>query len=112
MKINKKKIAIFAGCLAALVLIPYGCNSYFCWHYEKQAQPVIDLAEQFKDVTGKTPRNAAEMGFVEEPMSTGPFYQRVDSAHYQVFYVDEFNRFYIYDSATRKWRTTENTPGH
>lgn len=110
MKIDKKKTAMIAGAIVALLLLPWGCNTYYCWHYEKQAQPLINIVEQYKKTTGKLPRTSAEVGFNEGEFSAGPFYQYVDSTHYQVFYADEFNNFYIYDSSTGKWRSMTDTP--
>ena len=105
-KIDKKKAGILLGCIAALVLIPYGCNRYFCWHYEKQAKPLIDYVEQYRKATGKLPRDAKELGYDISELNSGPYYMYVDSTRYTVYYADSYDRYYTYDSSTGKWTST------
>lgn len=106
MRSQYKKILTLLGSLLTLVTLPIACDAYFSWHYRHMATPLINWIEQYHKVTGRYPKNAAEMGYDDSEIATGPFYQLLDSTHYTIFYTDGAGSNYIYDSKTEQWAST------
>ena len=65
--------------------------------YERRGQVLIDKVEAFRQVEKRLPENVEELG-LEEETNQGPYYEKMDSASYVVFFNIGFDDTKIYYS--------------
>lgn len=70
---------------------------------KKKGEVVIAKIEAFKKEKGRLPEDLAEIGVAVS--EGGPiFYQKKNSSSYEVWDTIGFDRSYVYDSETQKWK--------
>lgn len=71
--------------------------------YQKCGKLLIDKIETFRQIENRLPCNLTELG-IEEPMNTGPYYEKKDSVNYIVFFTIGFDNAKIYYSDKKEWK--------
>lgn len=78
---------------------------------EDKGMYLIKKIETFRQHERRLPNNLTELG-VEEPMNSGPYYEKVDSLHYTIYFVLGFDGYRQYNSKSKEWKysNTFTTP--
>ena len=71
--------------------------------YERRGQVLIDKVEAFRQAEKRLPENVEELG-LEEETNQGPYYEKMDSASYVVFFNIGFDDTKIYYSDKKEWK--------
>jgi len=70
---------------------------------QKQGNELIIKIEEYRLRNKKLPENVSELG-IDECEGSGPFYEKIDSTSYRVFFNIGFDDSFIYDSKIREWK--------
>jgi len=103
----KKKISIALIALIALCIVVFGI--YYTLEkqqengYEKKGTVLIQKIETFRTIEKRLPQNLMELG-VEEPMNEGPYYEKLDSVNYKVYFNIGFDNSKVYYSELKEWK--------
>ena len=103
MNLIRKTVLIKIGLLLISVLIII----LILQNHEKNScqrvgDSLIDKIEVFRKTENRLPDSVAELG-LEEPMNSGPYYEKKDSADYVVYFSVGFDETFIYHSKENKW---------
>lgn len=72
-------------------------------NYQKRGAFLIDKIETFRQTENRLPNSVEEIG-LEEPMNSGPYYERKDNENYVIFYTIGFDESFIYYSDKKEWK--------
>jgi len=72
-------------------------------HYEKVGGELIEKVEKYHDRTGDLPNSISELE-LEENMGEGPYYEKVDSNSYKVYFNIGFDNSKVYYSDLDEWK--------
>ena len=70
--------------------------------YEKEGQVLIDKIEYYKSIHKRLPNSMESLG-EKETMSNGPYYEKVDSNVYKIYFCIGFDDYKVYNSRDKKW---------
>ena len=73
-------------------------------NYQKEGNLLINKIETFRQIEKRLPDNLTDLG-IEDPMNSGPYYEKKDSVNYIVFFAVGFDETYIYYSDKKAWKT-------
>lgn len=73
--------------------------------YKNKGNILIERIESYRQRHGELPDNVKELG-IEEEMGEGPYYEKIDSVKYIVYFNIGFDNAFIYYSDTQKWEWT------
>ena len=90
------------GVLIITVIIIIGLQYQEDKNYEMQGEELIDKIETFRHRHNRLPNSYLELGLVE-PMDEGPYFEKVDSINYKVFFHIGFDDIKIYFSKNKEW---------
>lgn len=100
----KRKIIIIS--LFFLMIIP----TIFCYkfytiekRYKEEGALLINQIENYKEKFGKSPNSVFDLN-LKMGMGQGPYYKKVDSLNYNVYFTTGFDSYFLYDSKTKKWK--------
>ncbi|APD07504.1 hypothetical protein UJ101_02000 [Flavobacteriaceae bacterium UJ101] len=71
--------------------------------YKVEGQIVIEKVEDYKKRNGFVPSLLLDAN-IEEKEGIGPYYEKVDSLSYKVYFVTGFDSYFIYNSKTKAWK--------
>jgi hypothetical protein len=98
------KIVIAVTFVLGVVL--YGVYSWLVAKEEADLQEgarvLITTVEEFRARHGRLPSCI----LTQDSEGTGPYYHRVDSSTYEVYYAVGFDESYTYNSKTKRWSYT------
>ena len=96
----KKKLII-----VSLLIITILTIFYFSFDsYEDKGNILINKIETFRQIEKRLPDNLTDLG-IEDPMNSGPYYEKKDSVDYIVFFAVGFDETYTYYSDKKAWKT-------
>lgn len=72
-------------------------------NYQKRGAFLIDKIENFRQIEKRLPNSVEELG-LEEPMNSGPYYERKDCENYVIFFTIGFDETLIYYSDRKEWK--------
>lgn len=102
-----KKILIKIGLLVISILIAFTIVLFIQNNeknnYQKCGAFLIDKIETFRQTENRLPNSVEELG-LEEPMNSGPYYERKDSVNYVIFFTIGFDEMLIYYSDKKEWK--------
>lgn len=108
---NRKKMAISLQVFIILALVILGALNFDKYRMKHEGGKIIRVIEDFKLKQGRLPDSRAEAG-LPDTESTQPFYKKISSTDYELFYAIGFDDGYIYYSNTKKWQNyPSNDPG-
>lgn len=104
MKANYKKIIIWV----VVVVIIMALSVFYLRYqedkkYERQGAELVNKIEAFKKEHHRLPNSFSELG-LEEPMGTGPYYEKMDSLNYIVYFNIGFDDTKVYYSKSKEWK--------
>ncbi|MDA3843130.1 MAG: hypothetical protein PF588_02015 [Candidatus Kapabacteria bacterium] len=107
MKFRKQKmkriiIGIFTTVVIIGAVISYLTMSEYN-EYEEKGAVLIDKVEKYRARYGMLP-NSVEDLHIELVMNEGPYYERVDSVKYKVYFNIGFDNTYMYYSNIKTWK--------
>ncbi|MDD3629571.1 MAG: hypothetical protein PHF55_00890 [Bacteroidales bacterium] len=73
--------------------------------YKNKGNKLIEKIESYRQRHGELPDYVTELG-IEEEMGEGPYYEKIDSVKYIVYFNIGFDNSFIYYSDTKKWEWT------
>src|SRR5574344_851543 len=91
-------IFVLTAMLIVWYLLAYRENSY----YQQQGTLLNEKIETFRRIEKKLPNDFNELR-IEEPMNEGPYYKKIDSGTYVVYFNIGFDNTIIYYSNTKEW---------
>lgn len=71
-------------------------------NYRSRGQYLINKIECYRKIHRQLPKNVGSMG-LEEPMSDGPFYEKIDNNTFRVYFCVGFDTYKVYNSKNRQW---------
>lgn len=71
--------------------------------YEKKGNLLVKQIETYKEIENKLPNNLNDLG-LEEPMNEGPYYEKIDSINYKVYFNIGFDDSKVYYSKLKEWK--------
>ncbi len=71
--------------------------------YKENGQQLINAVETFRSTNGVLPSSSEEIDF-EFQMGKGPYYKKIDSMKYIVYFSIGFDNSYVYNSWTKTWK--------
>ena len=74
--------------------------------YKDKGAVLVEKVEEYKAKHNKLPKSEEDIDFTFE-MGNGPFYEKIDSLRYIVYFSIGFDEYFTYSSETKEW---ENTP--
>lgn len=99
---NMKKVLI----ILVVILTILGGIRYMQYRenriYENEGQVFIDKIERYRSIHKRLPNNLESLG-EKETMSTGPYYEKVDSNTYKLYFCIGFDDYKVYNSKDNKW---------
>lgn len=100
----KKKIIITTILLIILSL----CFLYWMkYHqensYENKGNLLVKQIETYKEMENRLPNSLNDLG-IAEPMNEGPYYEKLDSINYKVYFNIGFDNSKIYYSRLKEWK--------
>lgn len=95
--------------LIVLVIVALFLHSDERNEYKKRGTYLIDKIETFRQSEHRLPNSFEELG-LEEPMSVGPYYEKIDSVNYVVFFAIGFDETLIYYSDKKEWKEQLSIP--
>ncbi|MGQ2108042.1 hypothetical protein ACT4R0_09770 [Ornithobacterium rhinotracheale] len=72
-------------------------------NYEKRGLFLIKKIETYKQIEHKLPNTLKDLG-MEEPMNDGPYYEKIDSIYYKIYFNIGFDNSRVYYSKTKSWK--------
>jgi uncharacterized protein YxeA len=103
MKSSRKKIVIG---LVIIVLITIVAIFYFRYaeneSYINNGKELIEKVEEYKQKNGGLPETASDIGVIET-MGEGPYYEKIDSLKYIVYFNIGFDDRKVYYSHLKEW---------
>ena len=80
---------------------------YFCYleenRIESKGEELILAIEKYKNETGRLPGSVIDLG-IQEEMGQGPYYKKMDSLVYIVYFNIGFDEIRVYCSNTEEWK--------
>ncbi|HRS68793.1 MAG TPA: hypothetical protein P5288_01280 [Bacteroidales bacterium] len=73
--------------------------------YKNKGNKLIERIESYRQRQGELPDNITELG-MEPGMGEGPYYEKIDSAKYIIYFNIGFDNTFTYYSDTKKWKET------
>jgi uncharacterized protein YxeA len=70
--------------------------------YTSKGNELIEKVEEYKQKNGELPETVSDLGIIET-MGEGPYYEKIDSLNYIVFFNIGFDNRKIYYSHSKKW---------
>lgn len=70
--------------------------------YRNRGQVLIDKIEHYRSIHKLLPDDISSLG-ENETMSDGPYYEKVDSNIYRIYFCLGFDDYKVYDSRDKKW---------
>ena len=70
--------------------------------YKNEGQRLIDKIECYRSIHKRLPNCMESLG-EKETMSIGPYYEKVDSNVYNVYFCIGFDDYKVYNSRDKKW---------
>ncbi len=99
-----KKIIFTSVLFILIVKVAY---FYLCYlenkKYEKQGVKLIDKIEVYRNQKNRLPNNVNDFGLIES-MNEGPYYKRIDSINYIIFFNIGFDNKKTYNSQFKVWK--------
>lgn len=71
-------------------------------NYKNKGKELIEKIEEYKQKHGKLPENLSDLGVIEA-MGEGPYYEKIDSINYIVYFNIGFDNRKVYYSYLKKW---------
>ena len=101
----KIKIGLIALISLSVVIlgIYYALSKQQEKEYENKGAILIQKVENFRTIEKRLPENLTELG-VEEPMDEGPYYEKLDSLNYKVYFNIGFDNSKVYYSELQEWK--------
>lgn len=100
----KKKLWIAAILVLGIGMLVVRYLSYLeDKQYEKVGNELIEKVEEYHDRTGELPSSVSEIG-IKENMRDGPYYEKVDSNSYKVYFSIGFDSYKVYYSEIDEWK--------
>lgn len=97
-----KIVGILVICLAFLCLSFYWMAKKEEAKYREDGECVITAIENYRTTHNRLPQDQAELGIGYE-QGIGPFYVKIDSNKYMVYFGLGFDENYTYYSETKEW---------
>jgi hypothetical protein len=98
-----KKIVIITFLIFGFVwLFIFLMRYYEGENYENIGGKLISEIEVYKLKRNRLPDNLNDLG-ISEPMNEGPYYERIDSLNYIVYFNIGFDEYKVYFSGDKKW---------
>lgn len=107
MRNNFKYMVIISGCILLLGLI-VGSGGYIVIstqriiRMENEGRVLIQHIEDFYAEHKRLPENFEIIDY-ENEHCTGPFYEKIDSLTYSIYFCEGFDNYYMYDSKITAW---------
>lgn len=73
--------------------------------YKEAGSLLIEKVEKYKIEYGKLPETVSEL-HIKSEMGEGPYYEKIDSLKYIVYFNIGFDDMLTYDSETNIWKET------
>lgn len=103
MRNIRKKVVIG---LAISIFFAIAAILYFRYtedkSYTSKGNELIDKVEEYKQKNGELPETVSDLGIIET-MGEGPYYEKIDSLKYIVFFNIGFDDRKVYYSHLKKW---------
>lgn len=74
-------------------------------NYKNKGCKLIEKIESYRQEHGELPDNVSDLG-MEPTMGEGPYYEKIDSVKYIVYFNIGFDNSLIYYSDTKNWKET------
>ncbi len=98
-----KKVFLIIGLIIVFFLGFLYTNKYKeVQGYKKEGQLIIDKVENYKNDKGILPKFLLDID-MEEKEGIGPYYEKIDSLYYKIYFVTGFDSYFVYDSKTKEW---------
>lgn len=78
-------------------------RNYEDYKYEEKGNLLIKKIETYRRLKNSLPNSLTELG-IEEPMNEGPYYEKIDSINYKVYFNVGFDNSKVYYSKLKEWR--------
>jgi len=72
-------------------------------NYKAKGKQLIEKVEKYKKEYGKLPESTSDLG-VQAEMGEGPYYEKLDSTNYTVYFNIGFDNTLMYHSDTGEWK--------
>jgi hypothetical protein len=73
--------------------------------YKEAGSLLVEKVEKYKLENGKLPETVSELHLKSE-MGEGPYYEKIDSLKYIVYFNIGFDDMFMYNSETNIWKET------